>query len=254
MSWLALSILASPAQLRAAEDAPDPAEDQLTASMGVHLSTGDYGLSDDTDTLFVPFAMSYKRGSWMGKITIPFLGMDGPGDPEKVRIEAAPNNSTRTGAGDILFDLSYNVIPDVRIGGRIKFPSASTNKNMGTGEYDFMFSAEYSHKFGNWTPSVRSIFRVLGDGSVSSSRPHFNRKSGFGIRLGVQYDLLDNLDIGASYDLRQSTITHRKDPQKVSAYANYKLNDNLTIRPYGTFGLNSSSVDFGGGVTTSYSF
>jgi opacity protein-like surface antigen len=260
ISWLALTILAAPTQLRAKEE-PEPVTPRFTASVGLDVSTGDYGLTEDTDEYSLPFSIRYERGPWMVKFTIPITTMDGPGDPEEVRIEAVPQTSTRTSVGDILFDLSYDWAPDIQnwapefeFGAQIKFPSASTTKNIGSGEYDFMFSVDVSHSFGDFTPSVRGLYRALGGGHDYGNRPGLNRTSGLGLGLGVEYDLLDNLDIGVNYDFRQSARNNRTDPQVISPYAIYSLSDDLTIRPYVAFGLNSSSLDVGGGVTTSYSF
>ena len=77
---------------------------------------------------------------------------------------------------------------------------------------------------------------------------------GFATSFGLQYKLHPKVNVGVIYDWRQSTNNVQADPQEISPYASYRATDHLTVTPYAAFGLTSSSLDAGGGLTLSYRF
>jgi hypothetical protein len=266
LPWIAL--LASPAQLHAEE--PEFVYKRLTVSTGIDISTGDYGLEDDsgreldTEMYFIPLSIRYERGPWLGKISLSILNIHGPGDPQAFGSGTDPGTLKDSGIGDINLDLTYFWAPDhewlpiIEVGTRTKLPTASRSKGLGSGQVDFTLSLDLSRTFGDWTPYLHTAYRFLGDSA------DFTRSDGLGINLGVQYKLLEKLNVGISYDWRQSSLSCTidpedplpcppgSDPQEISPYMSYRVNDDLSITPYAAFGLNSSSLDFGGGLAISF--
>ena len=107
-SCLALLALACPPPLLA-ED-PEPIYEQYVMSTGIDLSRGAYQQSIDTKVLYAPFSISYERGPWLGKLTVPVLSVRGPGDPQDVDSNGKRgdrSSDTDSGVGDITLDLSY---------------------------------------------------------------------------------------------------------------------------------------------------
>ena len=246
-----LFLMGTPAQLRAQE--PEPVYQSFSLSAGIDLSSGAYDQEIDTDTLYLPFSFTYERGPWLARITLPFLGVRGPGD-----VQGGVNDPLRVesdfGIGDIYVDASYywtpvsTWLPSFEFGAQMKIPSASREDNLGTGEADYALGLDLSHWFGNWTPFARVTYRFLGDNE------DYQLNDGFTTSVGVQYRFNEKLSGGIIYDWRQSTNDIQADPQEISPYASYRATEHVTVTPYTYFGLTSSSVDVGGGLTVSYRF
>lgn len=254
LAWSLAAALGLPTVLRAEESAP--VYQSFSVSTGFDLSTGDYDLPIDTDILYVPFSFTYERGPWLAKIMLPLLGIRGPGDPQNLPGGGLdrPSEESDFGIGDIYLDVSYywalesEWLPSVEFGARIKIPTASRSKNLGTGEADYILGIDLARRFGDWTPFLGVAYRFLGDNE------DFQLADGFATSVGLQYRLHERVNVGAIYDWRQSTNEIQSDPQEISPYLAYRATDHVTITPYAAFGLTSSALDAGVGLTLSYLF
>jgi hypothetical protein len=76
--WPILCIILSSAVTPAAQaEAGPPTPARL--SIGLDFSSGDYGLPEDTEMLYLPVTLSYETLPWFFSATVSYLSIDGPG-------------------------------------------------------------------------------------------------------------------------------------------------------------------------------
>ena len=76
--WPILCVILSGAVAPAAQaEAGPPTPARL--SIGLDFSSGDYGLPEDTEMLYLPVTLSYETLPWFFSATVSYLSIDGPG-------------------------------------------------------------------------------------------------------------------------------------------------------------------------------
>ncbi len=271
-SWLSLlpglpCLLLLAPSVAAEPDAP-PAwyRGKLDFNTGFDYRTGDYGRRDDTDILFVPFSLRYRfqelpaipeRDEFRVRLSIPYLRVKGP-----ERGNASPGSrGTDEGAGDLSLRFTYvhrpdysdwarTWLPHIYLSQRIKFPTASESKNLGSGEFDFttdlalrkIIRLRRSPYFRYLKPFVRVGYKVAGEPSGE------RRDNAWRFGVGSSLAVTRKLDLGLRYSFRESTIPGRGDFEIVSPYLVYRFTDWLRVTPYATFGVSTRSPDWGTGM------
>lgn len=226
-------------------------------STGALYSSGDYGEATKTDVTVVPFAVRARAGAFRLSAMLPYLRIVGPGNivggAEGSPIVTGPGGTARTtreGWGDLnlsaAFDLPHGALggADLELGGRVKFPTSSSRRSLGTGETDAAISAELSYAAGNWIPFLNVGYRFLGD------------PAGVDIRDGVTASLGTVAQLGkviaiVSYDFSQATTSTIDDSHSLFGALSGRLSENLILTGYAIAGLSEGSPDYGVGVLLS---
>ena len=229
----------------------------FTVTTGADYSSGDYGTASDTNILVVPLSLRYKTGGLRLSATLPWLRIDGSsaivGDGSGgVVIDPDAPRTVRDGIGDLSLGASY-LIPEETLGfgldlsGRVKLPTASGSKGLGTGKTDFSVGAEVSKTFGNLTPFASVGYRLPGDPDGIDLNNALNASAGASLALGQTIVI-------ASYDYRESTSTLSADSHELFGAVGTPLNDRLNFTLYGTTGLSEGAPDFGVGAMITAKF
>ncbi len=162
--------------------------------------------------------------------------------------------STESGIGDIVAAATYNAIDGGENGfvvdftGRIKFPTASDSKGLGSGKTDYAVQVNVDKNFGGPYVSAGLGYKVLGEpDGVSFDNVIFGS-------LGGGYKLSKSTEMGVSYDWATAAVNGATRPQEVSIYCSHYLSDNYKISGVLYTGLSNASPDVGGGLTLSYYF
>lgn len=162
--------------------------------------------------------------------------------------------ATESGLGDIVAAATYNVVdnPDtgwiIDLTGKVKFPTASDSRGLGTGETDYAVQANVDKYFGAPYVSAGLGYRWLGEPRGADFR---NVTYG---SLGGGYKFSQAASMGGSYDWSTSAIKNGAKPQEVSVYGSYRINDHYKLSAVLYGGLSNASPDVGGGFTLSYYF
>jgi hypothetical protein len=230
----------------------------LTFSTGVDYSIGDYGAPTDTKILVVPFSGRVRSGPFTFRATIPYLRIDGPGnivgggDGGPIIID--PNDPTprevRDGLGDLSLSAGYSLPEEalggfeVELGGRVKLPTSSERRRLGTGETDFAVNLEVARPIGNAVPFVELSYRMPGD------------PAGFDLRNTVSTSVGTTLSAGAatligSYDYSGAASRLAEDSHSLFLGANFPVGGGLSLTGYGTAGLSNGAPDYGVGLLLS---
>lgn len=232
-------------------------ESYFSLTTGAEYTTGDYGGSKSIDEWYVPVTGKYRSGSYVFRLTVPYLRVTAPsgtivtggGTADNVVPGTGPR-TTEEGLGDIIAGITYRDLLGterssdlaVDLTGKIKFGTADDNKGLGTGENDYTIQADMYQFSGSLTPFARLGYRYRGDPSGA------NLNNGWIAAAGATYRLSDKTGISGDYYYRESSVSGADDPQELSITLGYKLGPDHKIRSYLIKGLSDGSPDWGLGV------
>ncbi len=161
-------------------------------------------------------------------------------------------NNKRSGFGDVnvamtySFDLGGDFYFDPTV--KVKLPTASKTKRLGTGKVDFTLSGDLVKDVGNASFYLHGRRKFAGKSAGSTIR------STWGAGGGASVKASDGFTVGADYDWQQSAFVGRKASSEVTGWANMKLSDHMSLTVFAGTGLNTNSADFSGGASISYRF
>jgi len=257
---LVLTAWVAPGFARAAGDDRDQENaGRITLSTGIDLSSGDYGQVEDTDIWYVPLALKYERGPWIGKVTVPFIRIEGAGDvvggvEGPIIIGGGGAQTREQGLGDVIAALSYvlypstSFLPVAEFTGKVKFATADEDEALGTGENDYTAQLDLSKALGRLTPFGTVGYRWIGEPSGVELDDVFFASAGLGLKI------TNWLSAGVIYDFKQASSDAADDSRELVTYLSLKISDALTLGSYTVIGLSDSSPDLGLGVNVSVSW
>src|SRR5690349_4182061 len=91
---------------------------QTSVAIGAEYSTGKFGGTETTDTLYIPVVIRHETGPWVLKATVPWLRVTGPGNVigaggDRVVVPGATvARTTESGLGDIVLSGFYNLLDE----------------------------------------------------------------------------------------------------------------------------------------------
>ena len=237
----------------AAEDDP-----RWSFSTSVNYSVGDYGTNKDTTIVYVPFTLGVQPLDrlWLS-LTLPYIYQSsenvvvtGGGVAARKRGSgkfAAPERSTsESGIGDMLLKASYVVleesefIPEIAPYVKIKFPTADSDRGLGTGEFDETIGVDLSK---------RLIDRLYGYLSLSytfiGDPPGTDFRNAFGWSVGAAYSVTPPLAVFAFLEGSTAISPGQSDPVELRVGAEYKLTKVLKLTGAVTRGLTDGAADWG---------
>ena len=228
---------------------------ETTVSIGIDYNTGDYGGDESTDIVYVPLIVKYETGPWIGKLTVPYIRITGPGDviPDIGRV--GPGTATRRteqGLGDVVASLTravysgQNLLLDAT--GKVKFATANEDRNLGTGENDYSAQVDAYLPAGKLTPLATLGYRVLGD------PPGTNLDNVFYASAGFTYAVDKGLNAGAIFDYREASSARAEARRELLLFASKKLQPGWSLQGYGIRGFSDDSPDWGVGLILSRAY
>ena len=242
------------ASLPAEQSKKKPDKGKWKLGTGIDYSSGSYGDSIDTKILYVPADISFTKGLFSAKVTVPWVQIEGPGsvigagDGGVVVGGGGGVSMTESGLGDIWASLTYSVeqVPAqlfyLDLVGKVKIPTADENRGLGTGEFDYTIQADLFKPFGKFTPMATVAYKIKGDpGGV-------NLENVFYLSVGADYRLNDAVNFGATIDFQEASSSASDDALELFGYVGYRPAQDWLLTIYGYAGLSDGSPDAGGGL------
>lgn len=231
----------------------------LSLTTGIDYSSGSYGGPAPTEILVVPFSLRAKRGPLRVSATLPWLRIEGPanivGGGEDGPIVIDPNapapRRARQGLGDLSLGFDY-VIPSERIAGlevalglRLKLPTSSESRGLGTGKADIGIVADISRPMGRLSPFLTLGYRMPGDPDGFPLRDSATVSAGTSATFGKLVAI-------GSYDYAGATSDLSFDSHSLFGALAAPLTDSVTVTGYGTLGLSRGAPDHGLGLLLTF--
>lgn len=238
----ATTVLAAPAY---AND-----DNYVQVSVGVDYSSGDYGTTPDTKILAVPVGVKLQQGNFYLRGSLPWLRVDGPAIPgDGGALPGVGTTGSRSGIGDLSLAAGYSLplgeSTFFDVIGKVKLPTASEAKGLGTGTTDFTAEGELTQVFGKTSVSLRGGRRMNGSNAAFPLNDVW--QAGGGI-----YHATGPVTLGLDYDWREGALLTAPDRSEVTGSIGYKLNQQVRLQGYAYTGLSDGSPNLGGGLQLLY--
>jgi hypothetical protein len=261
---------AAPAAAPAA--APERSPDFAQFSLGFNYSSGHYGDPRATEIVSVPFGAKYVSGPFTLRLTIPYVHLSGPGSlvdsvdthnggsggtgstpggsgsgPGGAQVVPGGQDRKVGGISDIVTSATYS-IDLIRndlfldLTGKVKLPTASVAKRLGTGKTDFTAAAGLTKMFGPFSLYAEGRRRFAGASLLFPVRDTWGATGGFGVRAARA------LSLGLYYDWQQSAFRGNAPSSELTGSATFRVSRALRVQAYATAGFSSNSVDRAAGL------
>lgn len=261
MNGLAQLLLAS---ALVATSAPTLAQDRprrYTPDWRLYLSSGlSYTQRDnaeDRKTHFyrIPLAARFARGPIRVTASVPYLIVDGPasnlGDDDSAGddLPSSDTRENRRGFGDLSITGRYRAVDDKRSGieldlmSRVKLPTASRRKRLGSGEVDYAVGAQLSREMGKLRPFVSAQYRINGD------PPDRDYRNSVATSVGTSVRLSRGTRASLAWDYTQSRIRGRSASHMLDGGLTRVLRPGLTLSGDAAVGLSRNAPHFRVGAT-----
>lgn len=226
-------------------------------SSGFDYSAGKFGDTETTEVAFVPLNVQTARGPYTFKLSSGWLSVAGPAlilDGGGVATGTPGVSRKVSGVADTSISAAYSLEQFydrglyIDLTARVKLPSASLSKGLGTGKVDGTVLADVAVAVGGVMPFVTFGYKVNG---VSPTLKLRNVLFG---SVGLQYAWDDRVATGLVFDYRQSSRRLSADPQEGTMYLSYRFTDAWSFNLYGLKGFSRNSPKAGGGITFTYRF
>lgn len=231
------------------------AEGSFSATTGVDYSTGNYGQSQSTDIVYIPFIAKYENDATTLKLTVPWVQITGPGDVVggNTPIVIGTSNravTTESGLGDIILTGTHTVAQLgetnpllLDLTGKIKFATASASKGLGTGENDYTLELDGYKALNKDATLFGDVgYKLMGDPTgINLNNVWFGS-------AGLSYKLAPNTSAGIMADIRQATLNTSQPLRELTVFVTHKFNEHYKLQSYLSKGYSTSSTDWGGGL------
>lgn len=253
--FLALVCLSAAAAV-SAEPAPETGRQDWKTNASVNYDTGKYGTQDRTESLYIPFTLkryyrdgdlsatvSYLRQSSAGQVT--WVGgkptLVGPG-----KRAAAAGTTTESGFGDILLRGTFALKRDgpesfgLGLAGKLKLPTASEAKGLGTGEMDEGVGLEFAKELKpGWTLLADGYYTIIGEPAGAD----FNNQ--VSLDIGFYRTLRPDLGLTVLFETQGAIVDGNDDPRSLSGALSYSAPGGSAFSCGLTLGLSDGSPDIG---------
>lgn len=159
-------------------------------------------------------------------------------------------SNRRSGFGDVGISLGYSFglgeTTYLDVTGRLKAPTASKAKRLGTGKVDYTMGADLVQDIGNASIYVGGRRRFTGKPTGSALRDVW------GAGGGASYRFSGGTLIGADYDWQQGSVLGDGASSEVTGWIGFPLSNRMRMQVYGSTGFTTNSTDFAGGLSLSY--
>jgi hypothetical protein len=227
---------------------------QTSLGVGADFTSGKYGGSETTDTLYVPFIAKHETGRWVLKATVPYIRVSGPANvigagADRVTIPGASSERrTESGLGDVVASAFYNLRDErssgwgLDLGLKVKLPTADEEKGLGTGKSDYSVQADLFRPLGGFTLFGSLGYRWYGDPAGIDLR---NVPYG---ALGASRRLSSDSTVGVAYDHRPRIVSGGAKISELTAFWSQRMSPEWKLQLYGVVGFSDASPDAGLGA------
>lgn len=230
---------------------------KVTLMTSYNYSSGDYGQTEDTKITYVPVTAKVKRDRWTAKLTVPYIRIKGPGvvvggEDTAVTGTAQPVG-TESGLGDVLASLSYKQPIGTQgtfgdITGKVKFPTADEDRNLGTGEFDYTLQLGVTQMIGD------AFLTGSAGRKFNGSSDRFDLDDVWKASAGAGYKFTPELTAGVNFDWREASTSTGDNYSHAIGFATYEITGNWEAQAYAGTGFTDASPDFSTGLQISYKF
>jgi hypothetical protein len=166
---------------------------------------------------------------------------------QKGKLAKPAGSTTESGLGDVLLKVSFIVLeeqpllPEIEPYVKIKFPTADSDRGLGTGEFDETIGVDLSKNLvGGLYGYLSLAYTFIGD------PPGSDLHDSFAWSIGAGYSVIPPFSVFAFLDGATAIASGQSDPLELRVGAELKLTGVLKLTGAVTRGLSNGSADWGG--------
>ncbi len=233
-------------------------------STSLNYESGTYGTGTRSSSLYVPLTVKRYWGDWYASLTLPYVSQTSDGSvsnvggrPVKTRRGSATGaaSTTQSGMGDVVARGGYAIAEqdpqgfDLDAVVKVKTPTASRSKGLGTGEFDLGAGLEFGILVApGWTALADAYYTKIGD------PPGTNLNNQLSVDAGVSKELSDAMTLTGLLEGSNALVSGEAAPLDVRATLDYKVNERIGAFVGAMIGLSKGSADYGMSVGGSLRF
>jgi len=215
-----------------------------------NYSSGTYGTSTTTDIVYAPFMIQRLFRDGDVAVVIPFLSVTGNGNV--TLIGGVPNRTTTSenagprvtqmGVGDIVLRARYYAIdeknwwPTIALTGRLKIPTADSDRGLGTGKFDEGIGVETTKTLGEkWLLFADAGFTWIG------KPPGLNLRNQWNFDFGAGYNFTKDLTLSVYYEEYRAAVQGNQNPQDILVSVNYQWTPQTGLVAFTQIGLSDGA-------------
>jgi hypothetical protein len=224
------------------------AETRLSLSTGTDYSVGEYGGTEETEVIAVPFAVRLTMDDWTFRLSASYLDVTGPADISEDGDSGSSGAVVRDGSDAGWGDTTFSVERAFRrIGGtsaytevsaRVRLPTGDETKGLGVGATDYAISTEVGVSTSDGGAYLSAGYRFLGDRDDGPER-----QDGMQASIGAWLPVGNRFRVGAFGNWREASIEEGEDPANAGAYVSYRASERLRVTLTASGGLSDASPD-----------
>jgi hypothetical protein len=235
-------------------------EREIQLRLGYQYSKGDYGSAVDTTTSSWAATLAYDWSQWSLDATVPHLRVEGSSEVtvtsgilRRRQTRTTTVKTSESGLGDITLGVTRLLGPvlgpvEIDLSARVKLPTASESKGLGTGETDYLAQADFYYSLEPAVLFATTGYRVLGDNAQLPLENAFFTSAGLLLRLNAA------TRAGVSLDWQQRTQRGEDAALEATLFVSRRLGDGWSASAYALTGFSDASPDFGFGGSVGYRF
>lgn len=229
-------------------------------SASANYETGEYGTSTRTETLYMPVTLKRYFLEGDASVTIPYISQTSSSevvtiDGSVFQIKRSPGPAvTNSGLGDVVLKGSYYLLAegkkwpfDLNLSAKIKMPTASDSKGLGTGEFDTGLGLEFAKALpSGFTGYFDIYYTAIGDPPGLDLEDRVSFDAGFSRTLDARWTL------SAFYEESTPLVRDNANLRDFLVSFEYKTDERTKIFFGSTLGLTNTSPDYGFTVGASF--
>jgi len=223
-------------------------------SSSVNYDTGKYGTTERVDTLYVPFTLTRYYDRADVSVTVPYVRQSSTGQVVIIggqvmhagrKTRASASTSAESGLGDILLRAARmltreDAALDLALAGKVKLPTASESKGLGTGRLDVGAGLEAAKDLSaDWTLLADGYYTFIGE------PPGVDYRNQLALSLGFSTALEKDLGLTVLYETQNAIVAGNPGPRSLSGTLSWRATASAQYFGGLTVGLSDGSPDLG---------
>lgn len=223
-------------------------------SSSLNYESGTYGTGVRSSSLYVPFTIKRLVGDAFASATVPLVSLTSPGGVTNVggrpaktgRGRPRAGTATHGGLGDIVLRGGYDLLHDdpdpidLTPVLKLKLPTASREKGLGTGEFDFGGGLEAAKRVaGGWTVLFDLYLTAIGDPPGTD----LNDQAAFDV--GASHELAKSLTGTVYFEASNALVSGEPAPRDLRGILDYRVDDTVSLFGSLMVGLTEGASDYG---------
>jgi hypothetical protein len=253
-AWLVVALFVLANAHAADKSAADKSDDSpISAKFAYDWTSGKYGQAKDSTASIGSLTVTADFTDYSVDVVVPYLRQSGPGRlivlPGRRPVVVLGPDERVTGLGDVTGGVTRYVLNqedhhvDLDVGVIVKFATASADKGLGTGKYDYSIQAAIGREMGGFNATLTGGYTFVG--KVEGQDYH----NAFYGSFDLAYAVTKAISVGVTYSDGASVIPGTPASRDAQLYVTFKPSKRTKIEVYYLRGWTTQSPDRGAGVS-----